>query len=199
MSVSLYLTVGLIALAMHSAPRVLLAMLVGALAATEVHGCVRGLVLSNADWRAKMYARTCVSISSHTINGCSDYSPYPGWDFLRENAPIMERLGLFQPGLFKGSLPPEGSPTGDLAIDRESIKGKTNDLREPIHAIFLGYRKQGKVEWLGTALPSLPSQGFIHWDSRLQIPAEATEILAFRYNADSGQAAFLAKAAVPTR
>lgn len=195
LSVSLYLTVGIVILALHSAPRILLALFTGALAATSIHGCIRGLVLSSEDYRTRQFGRACVSMSMHTIAGCDKFAPYPNWDFLRITAPTMERLGLFEPGLFAGDIPPGGEAQGTLTVSPDALRGNvTPAAGEQIHAILIAYRHEESVRWLGTALPAKPVNGVVAWESRLRIPAAAAEVFSYRYNADTGKATFVAKA-----
>ena len=197
LSVSLYFTLGVLGLAIHAAPRIAVALLLGAIAATEAHACIRGIMFSYGDWRARMYGRACVSLSQHTTDGCAHFALYPSWQFLNTNAPVMERLGLFRPGMFKGELPSEGTAIGQVDIEGSSVKGWAEKQSDPIHAVILCYPYQGSLRWFGITQPGDPEKRIFRWHAPLEIPTEAKSILVFGYNADSGRAIFIAKASVP--
>jgi hypothetical protein len=105
----------------------------------------------------------------------------------------MERLGLFEPGLFAGAIPDEGPTEGTIEVLPQILRGTVRN-RAPIHAILLAYKQEESVKWLGTAVPFPSPNGTVTWESRLPVPAAATQILAFRYNADTGEATFVAAA-----
>jgi hypothetical protein len=196
LSVSLYLTVAVLGLAMHSGNRIVLALVLGAFAASGTHALIRGLVFSYGDWRGKMYGRACVSLSSQTIQGCSTYLPYPDWYLLAKSIPVMEQLGFLRPGLYRQSLPsPDSTPAGRLEFGNGVINGWAEHQADPLHAIILANAADGK--WFGIAMVSDPFERIFKWQAVMSLPPGVRDVAAYGYNADTGKAVFLAKGTLP--
>jgi hypothetical protein len=76
-----------------------------AIATLQVRASIRGFEIVKHNANAARFARACLALSNVAEGDCKYYRVYPDPNVPRSRAPVLERMGLFHPGLYRGAVP----------------------------------------------------------------------------------------------